>query len=146
MDAKRTRECLLALSRSRLSKTHEAVQAPSSGASVSLEAPESLLWSDPLTGAEMKSALVRVDRGVTWESACAKLQERIELEHQEARRKEEESEQRRRGPGAAGETSASNRKTAHIYLKLAGSGWRTVLYMLLRPVVPLSQPSGVGPS
>lgn len=47
------------------------------GASVSLEEPEALLWSDPLTGAKMHSALVRVDRGSSWESACTKLAERL---------------------------------------------------------------------
>ena len=37
-----------------------------SGASVSLEAPEKVLWRDPLTGATTRQALLRVDRGVSF--------------------------------------------------------------------------------
>ena len=51
-----------------------------SGASVSLEEPETALWSDPLTGAVMRTALVLVDRGVSWHAACEKLAARLALD------------------------------------------------------------------
>ena len=46
-----------------------------SGASVSLEEPEGQLWRDPLTGATTRSAVLRVDRGVSFEEATLKLEE-----------------------------------------------------------------------
>ena len=54
-----------------------------SGASVSLEEPETALWSDPLTGAVMRTALVLVDRGVSWHAACEKLAARLALDGQQ---------------------------------------------------------------
>ena len=54
-----------------------------SGASVSLEEPETALWSDPLTGAVMSTALVMVDRGVSWHAACEKLAARLALDGQQ---------------------------------------------------------------
>ena len=49
-----------------------------SGATVSLEEPEALLWRDPLTAATMRAALLRVDRGVSFEAAHAKLVAAVE--------------------------------------------------------------------
>ena len=46
-----------------------------SGAAVSLADPEALCWRDPLTKAETRTCLVRVDRGVSFEAAEAKLRE-----------------------------------------------------------------------
>ena len=54
-----------------------------SGAAVSMEAPESSLWTDPLTGAEMRSAVVSVDRGVSWHAACEKLDARLQADARE---------------------------------------------------------------
>lgn len=54
-----------------------------SGASVSLEEPETALWADPLTGAVMSTALVMVDRGVSWHAACEKLAARLALDGQQ---------------------------------------------------------------
>jgi hypothetical protein len=47
------------------------------GATVTLEEPEALLWRDPHTGATTRTALLRVDRGMSFEAAKAKLDEAI---------------------------------------------------------------------
>ena len=63
-----------------------------SGASVTVEEEEALLWRDPATGAETRSALVRVDRGVSWQKACEKLDAWARAEEKEAAVKEAAAE------------------------------------------------------
>jgi hypothetical protein len=45
------------------------------GSSVTLEQEEATLWTDPISRAQTRCALVQIDRGVSYKEALAKLDE-----------------------------------------------------------------------
>ena len=104
------------LAAARKDGTYDEGIADLSGAAVSVHEPEARVWADPATGAEMRAVLLRVDRGVSWEAACAKLDARLgDARRDDPRRDDPRCDgPRRDGPrrdDAAGRACAAGRES-----------------------------------